>query len=404
MSQNKRQSVTKQSSKPVKGIQRSLSLQVRSKKASSSSPVRFPKRKTARTRGQNQTLPSLSSSRFVLSAEQSALQSSMMGRRSRGFMGSMQIQPARSKVWLKYVENLLLATTGGASKSFAYPIQSNNAFAVDSAAAAPYTTTPGFSVKSIAYSSYRVLRYRGIAEFAFSVGTSPPVTSVCHSNSALGASAGGTLGVDVLQFAALRPGFNTIKESNGLQSTKIVHRYSHTVPSITGESTQQPGYKSLTNTGPAIPTYIVYGITFPTNVNQTVELNIQHEMEVEFLDYIDTLTSLYTSAQSGRHEFPMCGGCKFLSSVEMEPCTCGLSSVCTSCWSTWECSLYQQVPNCTRRQICVPVHPPQVQVNSSSSTRSSFDVSSTEARPSLRLDPPFSDPRVSSPVRPWQPK
>jgi hypothetical protein len=263
------------------------------------------------------------------------------------------------------VSSLKLTTGATGDYSIAYPIVSNNAYAVDSSAPAPFTTTPGFSIGSIAYSSYRVHSYRGkivfSAESASAANSYPITTTVCHSNSALGASSGGTTGIDVLQFAALRPGFNTIKQVGGGLSgpSTCTHSFSHTISSITGESTMQPGYKSATNAGPSISSYIVFGVESQGVGGQAVTIVlVELTMKVEFLDYIDTLTSLFLDGVAGQPLKIRCGGCANLATMEFNRCTCGQEDVCTTCRCYLPCCDARPSVRCTRVKILVPVRSP----------------------------------------------
>jgi hypothetical protein len=284
-------------------------------------------------------------------------------RSSRG--SNSTVQPSRRTYDLKYVSSLKLSSGATGDYSIAYPIVSNNAFAVDSAAPSPFTTTPGFSIGSIAYSSYRVHSYRGKIVFSSdsaSAGSSlPVVTTVCHSNSALGASAGGTTGIDVLQFAALRPGFNTIKQmSGGLGGpSTCTHSFSHSISSITGESTMQPGYKAATNAGPSISSYIVFGVeSQAVGVTTITAVLVELTMRVEFLDYIDTLTSLFLDGIAGQSLKFRCGGCAQLATMEFNRCTCGQEDVCTTCRCYLPCCDARPSVRCTRVKVLVPVRSP----------------------------------------------
>jgi len=281
------------------------------------------------------------------------------------------LTPARKKVWLKYVSQQSLG--GGAHVGFAYPIYSNAAFAVDPSAPAGYTTTPGFSVPATQYAAYRVLRYRGKISFENTTAI-PAQTIVCHSNTALGAPNGGGTAVDLLQFAANRPKVNTIKpiQGSGGGPNRVEHRFNHSVAFIAGETVNQPGYKSLTNTVPSILTYIVFGYVSAANL-ATMQMGVELEMLVEFLDYIDTLTSFQSEgerlAKLGTTEILKCAGCKAVEEIELLPCpdpNCCIVDLCSNCGFSRRCSMNCQSPRCPFRADTVRLIPPLVRKASSS--------------------------------------
>jgi len=329
--------------------------------------------------------------------------SSRQGRRkaARGAGKSTTLTPARRRVWLEYVS--LLKPTSGATTTLcrAYMIESNAAFAVDPAAPTGWTTTPGFSVLATNYASYRVLRYKGTISFENISGTGNGSSVVCHSNSALGVAAGGSNSVDLAQFAANRPTFNTIKPiaagSLGGAAIKVVHSFDHTIPSITGESINQPGYKSATNTIPSILTYIVFGVVVQvTQTNLQYDCQVKLKMLVEFSDYIDTLTSFETSQPTPQSErdrllslgeppkFQPCAGCKYVTSLEQGPCPdpdCKIVDMCSNCGCKRRCSLFCQSSRCPWRADTIKLLLPELSRKNSSKvleSRRSFANESSE--------------------------
>jgi len=291
--------------------------------------------------------------------------------RSRSKIPSV-LTPANKRVWLKYVS---VQTVGVfANKFFGYPIYSNGAFAPDPSSPATYTTTPGFSVPALQYAAYRVIRYKGKIAF-LNLTATPADTVVCHTNSNLGANNGGSVPVDILQFAANRPTINTVRpiQASGTGPCRAVHTFRHSVSKIAGESTMQPGYKALTNTVPAILTYIVFGWNAAANVVNGMEVSVELEMEVEFLDYIDTLTSFASEdarlASLGKPEISKCAGCKAVEQLEMLPCpdvNCSIVDTCTNCGFARRCSENCQSPRCPFRADTVKLIPPIVRSDSKS--------------------------------------
>jgi len=275
----------------------------------------------------------------------------------------------------------MLKITSGSSTSRAYPILSNGAFAVDPIAPTGYTTTPGFSVLATNYAAYRVKKYRGSITFSGMTTTIPCETVVCHTNTLLGTAAGGTDGIDILQFKANRPKFNTSKVLNpgqSSQSQRAIHTFRHSISSITGESINQPGYKSLTNTVPSIPTYIVFGWMLQTAATNSIFVEVKLQMLVEYLDYIDTLVSVDQHTQISENQrlknlgspvINPCAGCKAVSLLEYLPCPdpqCMIVDVCSNCGYKRRCSQNCQSPSCPFKVDTVPLIPPDlVRVSSS---------------------------------------
>jgi hypothetical protein len=285
----------------------------------------------------------------------------------------------------------MLNLTMSATKSFAYPIYSNGVFAVDPAAPTGYTTTPGFSVLAANYAAYRVRRYKGAITFSGLNGSSTPnslasiQTCVCHTNSALGASSGGTAGIDILQFKANRPQLNTAKvlqpidSGKGSIGSKVTHTFNHSIEYIAGESVMQPGYKSATNTIPSIPTYIVFGMQSAQTVSDVCSVEVKLAMLVEFLDYIDTLTSYEGEKTPLSEEKRLeslgqpiqslpCAGCKYLHSLEYLPCPdpeCSVVDTCTNCGYDHKCTANFQSPRCPYRADTVPLGVPKLKKQAS---------------------------------------
>jgi len=301
----------------------------------------------------------------------------------RGKLSNTTLTPPSRSVWLEYVS--ILDLTPASTKNFAYPIYTNAAFAVDPAAPTGYTTTPGFSVLAANYAAYRVKRYKGSVTFSgFTVAGSPShldaiSTCVCHTNSALGASSGGSISIDILQFKANRPQLNTVKVIQsyeaGAYGAKVVHTFNHSIPYIVGESIMQPGYRSATNTVPASLSYLVFGWQSPNAIALTgSNVEVKLSMLVEFLDYIDTLTS-YSGVETplseearleklGQPAQPApCAGCKYLHSLEYLPCPdpeCSVVDTCTNCGYDHKCTANFQSPRCPYRADTVPLGVPKL--------------------------------------------
>jgi hypothetical protein len=284
----------------------------------------------------------------------------------RSKVGSTLTPPNRT-VWLEYVSELPLST-GVTKQNFGYPIYSNGAFAVDPSSPSGFTTTPGFSVLATNYAAYRVKSYRGSITFSNTFAASGS-TVVCHTNTALGAASGGTSPIDILQFAANRPTINTIRPiaATGNGASQVTHHFSHRVAKIAGESVMQPGYKSATNTVPSLLTYIVFGWYLSTSVSSfTMTVNVRLRMEVEFLDYIDTLTSFASEEERLKSlgtpsAFQPCAGCRYYETLEATPCPdpdCHCVDKCTNCGATRKCIALAQSVSCPWRADLALVTPP----------------------------------------------
>jgi len=291
-------------------------------------------------------------------------------RKGRGGGLGSSPQPSSKVVRLTFVTRIGLAT-GGASQFYAYPLLTNGAFAPDQAGAPPYSTTPGFSSLSALYSKYRVTKYHYKVMFTNESGGETQVF-VCNSNSALGAAAGGSTGVDLTQFVALRKGFNKTKAlaaSSGGPAVGIISG-THTIKSVYGDSPfSDPGFKAATNAVPTNQTFLVMGIATSAVAN-TVLADVQIDMEVEFLDYIDTITSLGEDSQprcfsSSPVNF-LCAACDRLKNPwpgdhdddPWESCVCGKKFECKNCHSILPCGSWYRVPDCTRPpDPTMPVYP-----------------------------------------------
>jgi len=289
------------------------------------------------------------------------------GKNLRSKVGSTLTPPKRT-VWLEYVSEYAIGV-GGSHATYAYPLYTNGAYAVDPSAPSGFTTTPGFSVPATQYAAYRVLKYKGKVTFSntfAAVGDS----IVCHSNTALGASNGGSVVANILQFSANRPTVNTIKPFavSGAGASQVTHSFNHTIPFIAGESIMQPGYKSATNTVPSILTYLVFGweLTAPAT-NYTMSVSVKLLMKVQFLDYIDTLTSFAISEEERLSklgtpaDIKPCAGCASYHMLENIPCPdpeCSCVDRCTNCGFTRRCIEGAQSPKCPYRKDLAPISPP----------------------------------------------
>jgi len=291
-------------------------------------------------------------------------------RKGRGGGLGTSPQPSRKVVRLTFVTRVGLAT-GGASDFFAYPLLTNGAFAPDQAGAPPYSMTPGFSSLSALYSKYRVTKYHYKVMFSNESNLDNQVF-VCNSNSALGAAAGGSTAIDLTQYVALRKGFNKTKALASSSGGPAVVTISgaHTIKSVYGDSPfTDPGFKAATNAVPTIQTFLVLGLAAP-GANATVLADVQIDMEVEFLDYIDTITSLGEDSQprcfsSSPVNF-LCAACDRLKNPwpgdhdddPWESCVCGKKFECKNCHSILPCGNWYRVPDCTRPpDPTMPVYP-----------------------------------------------
>jgi len=282
-----------------------------------------------------------------------------------GGMGAV-LTPPKRVVELEYIQIQVLGAT--AHTGFGYPLQTNGAFAVDPSAPTGYATTPSFSVPATQYAAYRVRSYSGSVTFTNLTAVAAD-TIVCHSNTALGTASGGTV-TNLLQFKANRPSINTVKAIAPLGSgaNKVTHRFKHTIASIVGESIMQPGYKSLTNTVPSILSYLVFGWIATANTTAGMEVSVVLRMKVEFLDYIDTLTSfaseeLRLKSLGDPLQRPMCAGCRAVSELEFAPCPdekCSCVDMCTNCGYKRRCSLNAQSPKCPWKADTICLLPPEM--------------------------------------------
>jgi len=276
--------------------------------------------------------------------------------RSSSRMGGNRVSAPRETVVLNYTKtySLVHAATSGC---MSYYINPNSAFQID---AFTTSTTPGFNAFASRYASYRVKSYHGTIQFANStiqISTSrfvPLTTNVCHSNTNLGITpaTGGAI-VDIQAFTSLAR--NTEKTLSSPGGPCSVHRFKRTIASVTGESTNQPGYKALVNAAPTLLTYLVFGcswdpINIPAGDIVSCEVTVRVNQVVEFLDYIDTLTSL---------EGPKtCAACEFLKGREYVPCICETKGECALCGWTRPCTEEYPLPSCPREVFVMDLEPP----------------------------------------------
>jgi hypothetical protein len=245
-----------------------------------------------------------------------------------------------------------------------YPVTVNNAFVVDSNAGAPFNATPQFAECADLYASYIVHGISGTATFYQSgILSSDLETYLLFGNTAWGASSGGTVGLNVVQFASDGPpGMQSSKTCGGSTSgvPRAVHHFRHSISKIMGESTKLPGYKSLVNAGPSLLAYMGLGYNSFV-VSTAVEISFEVYLDVEFLDYIDTIISVRDNLRLGIVEAPKCAACTFCSVKEFQECPCKQYEACGLC--PWEraCSLDYPIQDCPRKLIDIPVIPVRLQ-------------------------------------------
>lgn len=296
----------------------------------------------------------------VIQQRQQLAQRRKSGRgRSSGYA---PVQPSTIRRRLLYRSPEIQLTTGAGSKTMLYPVTINNAFVVDSNASAPYNATPQFAECADLYASYIVHGFSGSATF-ISVGSVPSgsETYVLFGNTAWGASPGGTVGLNVVQFSSDGPpGMQTQKvlAAGNSGTAKVVHTFKHTISKIMGESTKLPGYKSLVNAGPSLIAYMGLGMNALTaSASNFWDISFELYMDVEFLDYIDTIISVRDNLRLGIIESPKCAACTFCSLKEFQECPCKQYEACGLC--PWEraCSLDYPIIDCPRKLIDIPVIP-----------------------------------------------
>lgn len=285
------------------------------------------------------------------------------------------IQPSSSTVELTFVGRQTMTTTTG---FWAYPIRTNAAFAPDANGSATYQTTPGFASQAALYSMYRVTKYKYRVQYGSITQNQVFQVFACNSNSALGATAGGS-SVDLTQYTALRSGFNkSLMLTGGTSGYSIVTMGGeHKVSSVYGDSPfTDPGFKSATNTVPSILTYLVFGFAC-TNANSEIDLEFELKMKVEFLDYIDTLTSLGEDGRPlcfsrARKEF-LCAACTRLEqpwggdhvNQPWQRCVCGKVSICRNCDTEIPCGNWFRCETCSRpADPVIPIHPREIPATS----------------------------------------
>jgi len=296
------------------------------------------------------------------------------GARRGGSMGR-PIQPSSTTVELTFIGRQTMTTTTG---FWGYPLRTNAAFAPDANGSATYQTTPGFASQAALFSMYRVTKYKFRAQYGAITQNQVFQVFALNSNSALGTSAGGS-SVDLTQYTALRPGFNKQKMLTGGNSGYSVVTLSgaHKVSSVYGDSPfTDPGFKSATNTVPSILTYLVLGFAC-TVANSEIDVEFEIKMKVEFLDYIDTLTSLGMDGRPlcfsrARKEF-LCAACTRLEqpwegdhlNQPWQRCVCGKTSICRNCDTEIPCGNWFRCENCSRpADPVIPIHPREVPATS----------------------------------------
>jgi len=258
----------------------------------------------------------------------------------RNMRSMSQTSPPKTTVWMGYKQTLQLTSTL-ATGHRAYYLESNHAFQVDPFAT---STTPGFASYAARYASYRVRAYKGSISFennsiASTLGFSSGSTFVCHANTNLGVTSGGS-NTAIQSFAAL--GRNSMVPLPAVGGPAAVHRFNRSVSSVTGESVSKDAYKSLVNGAPADLTYLVFGFEMPAtgftgNIPQCA-VSVNLEILVDFLDFIDTLTSFVQN--------PKCAACAYAEGAEYTPCRCGTRSACLLCGWTRPCSELHPVATC----------------------------------------------------------
>jgi len=280
------------------------------------------------------------------------------------------VQPSTRRVYLKFASPEIAVTSAGGGNTWLYPVTINDAFTPDSFLGAPFNKIPQFAEMASLYASYIVHSVKGSATICPTVtvtsGAQSWETFLLFGNVAAaggwGAAAGGSIIPDLVQFYSDGPpGLNSRKTvsfgSSG--SASSTHHFNHRVSKITGESVTLPGYKSLTNAGPALSVFMGIGFYGPA-ANLTVSANLTYEliMEVEFLDYVDSVISnALTVAKNGTGGWAKCAACEFLSLKEFEPCICGTIEECGECPYSRPCTLDYPVADCPNKLVKIPVIP-----------------------------------------------
>jgi len=302
------------------------------------------------------TLSAFDNAPLILSKEDAQKHLAIVGKNGRRYT---PVQSARSFVKLCFVSNYTCAATAGAGfKGLSFAISPNSAFVPDILTQGPNSTTPGFSTMSIKYASYIVHGYETEIGFSNQTTAVPTVACVCHSNTALGVSGAAGVDIAIQSFAALRSDVNFMKEiGGGAGDSNCTYKKFMSIERVTGESSKLPGYKSVSSGSPSLLTYLVFGTqnittTTATNVSVMVKLT----MWVEFLDYIDTLTSFVDRTNLGDFSPLMCAGCTYLSQLpDYEPCPCGCLISCSTCKYTIPCMPIRRALNCVKKDKLAPV-------------------------------------------------
>jgi len=301
-------------------------------------------------------LLSFANAPLVLSKEDAERHLALAGKSGRRYT---PVQSARSFVKLCFVSNY--TCTSGASagpRGLSFALSPNSAFVPDILAQGPNTTTPGFSTMSIKYASYIVHGYDAEMVFSNQTAAVPTVVCVCHSNSALGVTGSSGVDIAIQSFAALRPDVNFMKEiGGGAGDSNCTYKRFMSIDQVTGESSKLPGYKSVSSGSPSLLTYLVFGTQNVTPTTSTsVSVMVKLTMFVEFLDYIDTLTSFVDRTNLGDFSPLMCAGCTYLSQLpDYEPCSCGCVISCTTCKYTIPCMPARRARNCVKKDKLAPV-------------------------------------------------
>lgn len=282
------------------------------------------------------------------------------GKSSRkgGKGGGYSASRPHETIPLTYTKTYTLTHASGGGSS-AYYIQTNNT-QLDVFTS---STTPGLQSYQIRYASYRVKSYHGTVQFANStiqVSTSrfAPLTGiVCHSNTTLGITptTGGVL-LDLTPYSCLAK--NQEKTIGAPGSPNTVISFKRAISSVTGESWMQTSNKALVGASPASPTYLAIGIAWdptglPVGDVVSCEVTVRITQVIEFLDYVDTLTSF--------EGLKICAACEFLKNREYVPCVCGTRGVCVNCGSSRPCSEEYPVSTCPREKLYMDVRPPTIE-------------------------------------------
>jgi len=265
---------------------------------------------------------------------------------------SFATTPPRTSVWMNYRQTIPIATTL-ASGFAAYYLESNHLFQMDPSVS---STTPGFSSYAGRYATYRVRAYKGSVSFENSsfgstLGVSSGSSYVCHSNTNLGVSSGGSH-TSLEAFSCLAK--NSIRPLAAVGGPPSVHVFNRSIRSIVGENVMKDSYKSLVNGAPSSLTYLVFGFKMPsttfTGNLPSCTATITMMVLVDFLDYIDTLTSF--------EQIQKCAACAALSEKSYVPCRCGTRGECRLCHWECPCSEDHRLHSCPLVRVKAELRPP----------------------------------------------